>query len=150
MFLYTGYDLFFFLFLTKRKHQQHCILWLKTRMGVRMFKVYCSSEVKQRCEVYLTWKVRGLSRVYFATDISSQEKWVVRKTRKWASWVEVTAVMQADTNTWRAGEGHGVMKRTTASAASFKHANIWPEDFVPGEKGTNLNVQGNKQKKYFV
>lgn len=33
--------------------------------------------------------------------------------------MEVTAVMQADTNTRRAGEGHNVMKRTTASALKF-------------------------------
>lgn len=52
-----------------------------------MCKVYCSSEVVQGCEVYLTWKVRGLCLVYFATDIGSQEKWVVRKTRKWGSWL---------------------------------------------------------------
>lgn len=54
----------------------------RTRMGVCMHKVYCSSEVKRRCEVYLTWKVRGLPLADFATDIGSQEKWVVRKTRK--------------------------------------------------------------------
>lgn len=88
--------------------------WPKTRMGVRMCKVYCSAEVKLRCEVYLTWKVRGWWLVYFATDISSQEKWAVRKTRKWASWVEVTAETHADTNTLRAGEGHHVIKRATA------------------------------------
>lgn len=98
--------------ITIKRQPRARTLWLKTRMGVRMFKVYCSSEVKQRCKVYLTWKVRGLRLVYFTTDISSQEKWVVKQTRKWGSWVEVTAVTQADTNRQGAGEGHRVMKRT--------------------------------------
>lgn len=95
----------------------------KTRMGVCMSKVYCSSKVRQGCKVYLTWKVRGLCLVYFATDISSQEKWVVRKTRKWASWVGVTAETHTDTHALRAGEGHHVVKRATAKRqkrATFK------------------------------
>lgn len=54
----------------------------RTRMGGRMCTVYCSSEVKRRCEVYLTWKVRGLPPVDLATDIGPQEERVVRKTRK--------------------------------------------------------------------
>lgn len=35
--------------------------------------------------VYLCWKVRGLCLVYFATDMSSREKWVGRKNRKCAT-----------------------------------------------------------------
>lgn len=64
---------------------------IKTNMWAHICKAAYSSKATWRCEVYLTWKVRGFSLVYFATDISSQEKWVARKTRKWACWVEVTA-----------------------------------------------------------
>lgn len=110
------------------------MLWLETRMGVRMFKVYCSSEVKQRCEVYLTWKVRGLWLVYFTTDISWQEKWVVKQTRKWGSWVGVTAVTLADTNSPGAGEGHSVMKRTIVPADNAQTTSGPVRDLLGSEK----------------
>lgn len=117
---------FFFFFLRNEKENNnrtfHGGPWTETRMGVRMCKVYCSCKVKQGCEVYLTWKVRGLWLVYLATDIGSQEKWVVRKTRKWASWVEATAESHADTNTLRAGEGHRVIKGAAVRRQNKSHS----------------------------